>query len=106
MRIFAESFQQRTMTTHPVETMILFAILCVACAVVSAILITRNLDHRGVKTPFLLLRWKVLGNIRRYRQLTVEECGRPGMLYYLYLIPINAVVLFAILAVVFQIASR
>jgi hypothetical protein len=84
--------------------MILVKLLCVlaaACclwAVVASIRIVEYLDRRGIRTPWPLLRLYFFRNMSRYREITVRETGRPGRLYYSFLIPINAAWMLALAA--------
>ena len=59
-------------------------------AVVSALRITAALEQRGIHTPWPLLRLFVLRNLGRYRDLTRQETGEVGGLFYSYVIAINA----------------
>jgi len=74
------------------------AVACVAWAVVSAVLITAALDRRGITTPFPFIGALIFRNLIRYRDITREETGRVGRLFYSYVVPINAALLFALAA--------
>ena len=77
------------------------AILSVGCALwatVAAVMTAIYLEKKGVKTPFLLFRFYLFRNSRRYKEITIQEIGKPGPLYYHYVISINAALLFGLAA--------
>jgi len=74
------------------------AALCTLWGMVSAILLTRALDQRGMRTPLLFIGPLLPRNLGRYRDVTLKESGRVGPLYYGFLIPINAAWMLALLA--------
>ena len=63
---------------------IVLALICVACGVAAAMMITSFLSKRGVKINYLLLRLLIFGYVRQYRQVTMEESGKPGPLFYMF----------------------
>ncbi len=70
--------------------LLLAALICAVCAVVSAVLLTRALDNRGLTTPLPFYGLFLLRNLERYKELTRIEAGEIGPLFYAYVIPINA----------------
>ena len=70
--------------------LLILAGLCVAWAVVSAVFITAALDRRGIRTSFVLMRFRFLGHLSQYREITRRETGRTGFWFYSYVISINA----------------
>jgi hypothetical protein len=74
-------------------------------AVVAALWITRELGRRGIKTPFIWFRFYVLKNLDRYKEVTRKETGKIGILYYHYIIPINAALVLAIIALIIYLIS-
>ena len=77
---------------------LIVAALCVVWALVSMILIARILDVRGLKTPLPLLGVYVFRNLDRYREITLKENGKVGMLFYAFVVPINAAWMLALVA--------
>jgi hypothetical protein len=65
--------------------------------VVSSIMIYNYLKNRGEKVNFLLLRLMLLSYASKYRELTKQETGKTGILFYLWIISINAALLCFIL---------
>jgi hypothetical protein len=47
------------------------------------------LDRRGHKTNMLLARLYFFKYLAAYKQATTREAGRPGLLYYLYIVTIS-----------------
>ena len=74
------------------------ALACVIWSVVTAIRIAEFLDKRGLKTPFPFWGFYIFRNMGRYREVTIQETGKIGLLYYQYIIPINAALLLALVA--------
>jgi hypothetical protein len=52
-------------------------------------LITADLDRRGVKTSVPLLRWYFFRNLGLYREVTRRETGTVGALFYVFVVSIN-----------------
>jgi hypothetical protein len=80
--------------------LIAVGLICVVWAVVAAVLITVNLQRRGISVSIVWLRLMVLKYLHEYARLTREETGRVGPLFYHYVVPLNvALVIMIILAV-------
>lgn len=84
-------------------TLLALMIVCVACMAACGVMITAFLEKRGVKTPFYLMRWYVIRNLSRYREVTMQEIGKPGALYYWYIAFALAALMFAIAMIVARI---
>jgi hypothetical protein len=78
--------------------LLLLSAICVVCAVMSAMLISADLEQRGITTPFLFARALFFRNLSRYRQITRSETGEVGPLFYSYVVSINAVWILALAA--------
>jgi len=74
------------------------AVCCALWATVAAGMIANFLEKKGIKTPFFLFRIYLFRNLRNYKEITVQETGRPGPLYYQYIIPINAALILGLAA--------
>jgi hypothetical protein len=73
-------------------SMILLSIAVVSaiCGVVSAVMIAASLQKRGFKVNWIWLRVLILSKyLDQYRDVTREETGRPGLLFYSYIIAMN-----------------
>ena len=75
--------------------------ICVIWAIVAAILLTVDLDRRGIKTPFPFIGALLFRNLGLYKKMTLEKRGKVGLLYYSYVIPINLALVFIVCALVF-----
>ena len=65
------------------------ALVCVICFVVFSILIVAALDKRNVKVNFLWIRILIIKYANQYRKITLEETGKVGILFYLWIFSIN-----------------
>lgn len=81
-----------------VTALLIAAALCALAGISSAILLTRALDLRGMRTPFLFIGPRLPANLIRYRDVTLRESGTVGPLYYGFLVPINLAWILALLA--------
>ena len=80
--------------------LICLILVCGVWAVAASLLIARDLERRGVHLSYLWLRVMILKYLSQYRQVTLQETGQVGSLFYHYVIPLNmALVLTIILAV-------
>ena len=81
---------------------IIGAALCAVSAVVASVLITADLDKRGVKTSWPLMRWYFFRNLRLYREETLKSSGKVGPLFSWFVVSINAAWILALLALAFS----
>ncbi len=77
---------------------LVLAIVSLITAGVSAVLVTNELNKRGVKTPFLTFRMFFLKYLHTYREMTLAETGRVGVYFYTYIIGINSTWILALAA--------
>jgi len=54
------------------------------------------LHARGHKISWVLLRLYILGYVNRYRRVTIEESGRPGPLFYPFVVTMNSALLLVV----------
>lgn len=80
---------------------IIGAALCAIWSVVTIVLITVDLDKRGVKTSWLFMGPYIFRNLDLYRHKTIEAGGKIGWLYYSFLTTINGAWILAALAFAF-----
>lgn len=82
------------------ELLMGLGVVCVVWAVVAAILIAADLRRRGMAVSVVWLRVMILRYLHEYAQVTREETGRVGPLFYHYVVPLNiALVLVIVLAI-------
>ena len=65
------------------------AVAAVLANVVIFILIMAALDRRRQKTNMLLARIYFFKYLSAYKEVTRQEAGKPGLLYYLWILTIN-----------------
>ncbi len=78
---------------------IVFLVLAIPCAVTGIVLMiamTSAVQARGYKINWVFLRLFVLKYISEYRNITIKESGRPGPLFYPFVISMNLALLFAV----------
>jgi hypothetical protein len=66
-----------------------FAVVFVISNVVTSVLITAALGKRNIKINFLFLRLLILKYVKQYRDITLQETGRVGVLFYCWIVSIN-----------------
>jgi len=82
-------------------TIILIAAVFLAVTfVVLAMMMTHEVSKRGVKINFLLLRLYFIKYMHQYKQLTKQETGRVGPLYYPAIVAINLALVLTVVAFV------
>ena len=79
------------------KTLILYPI--VACAiwhVATTVLIYEALRRRGLSVHFLWLRVSILRYLGQYREITRQETGRIGPLYFHWLVSVNLMLILVV----------
>jgi len=76
------------------------AALAVLFNIVIWILIMAALDRRGYKTNVLLARLLIFKYLSSYKEATRRETGKPGPLFYLWIVSINIAAVAFLAAVV------
>jgi len=76
------------------------AIFFLVCYVVICINIMRELEKRNIKVNFLLMRILILKYLHQYHQVTIQETGHPGPLFYYYIISINLAWVLAVIGLI------
>ena len=59
-------------------------------------MIVHQLSKRGVKINFFLLKLLIIKYIHQYKQITLEESGKVGPLYYPCIVSINMALVLAL----------
>jgi hypothetical protein len=78
-----------TLTTLLIGLALAFA----AWGIVTTILIANYLSRKGVDVSYLFLRVLILKYLGQYRDMTLEENGKIGPLFYSYIIAMNLALL-------------
>lgn len=71
-----------------------------AINIVCSILIIRELINRKVKINFLLLRFLLPKYVHDYKKMILEETGKVGILFPLWIISINTTLVFAVIGAI------
>jgi hypothetical protein len=81
----------------------ILALISVACGIAASAMIASFLSKRGTKINYLFFRVLIFGYIRQYRKIKLEETGKPGLSFYLFIAAWNLALLFAIVGIILQI---
>jgi len=81
-------------------------VCCALWATVAAILIAIYLEKKGIMTPFFLFKFYFFRNQRLYKEITLKENGKIGLLFYQFIIPINIALLCGLAAVAFRLLNK
>ena len=79
------------------------ALFFVLISIVFMILIVGELQKKGIKINYFLIRILIIKYVAQYKKITKEETGRVGSLYYLYLGTINLALFFAIIGIILKV---
>ena len=80
------------------NVLLAIAIVSAMCGVASAVMIGGALEKRGVKINWIWFRVLILSRyLGQYRDITRQESGRPGSLYYSYVIAMGLALVAAIM---------
>ena len=80
----------------------ILAIISVICGIVFSLMITSFLSEHGIKINYVFLRLFLLKYIHQYRRLTVEENGKPGNLFYAFIVSMNLALVFTVIGIVLR----
>jgi len=83
----------------------ILALIGVVCGIATSIMIASFLSRRGIKINYLFFRVLIFGYIRQYQQITIEERGKPGPLFYSFITAWNLALLFAIVGIILKIPN-
>ncbi len=87
------------------EATVLFGTLfafCIVWYLVTSALIIGALQQRKMKINFFLIQMLLPSYVGKYRKLTREETGKTGILFYHWIISINAALIFAVVVILFK----
>ncbi len=76
------------------------AAMCIIWYIVATIQIMDYVRKKGVKINWFLIRLLLPWYVSRYQKLTREESGRTGAWFYHWIIAINGLLVFAVLAII------
>ena len=78
------------------------AVLCAAVGVALMMAMTSVVQAHGQKINWVFLSLFILKYISDYRNLTTKRLGRPGPLFYPFIVSMNMAFLFGLLGLVLQ----
>ena len=85
------------------DILLAVAIMSVLWGVASAVLIAEALRKRGVKVNWIFLRFLILSKyLGQYRDITRQEAGRSGPLFYSYVVAMNLALVTAIAGIILR----
>ena len=70
--------------------------------IVFMIMITSFLSNRGIKINYILLRLYIIKYVHQYRKITMEENGKPGNLFYAFIVSMNLALVLAIIGIILK----
>ena len=78
------------------------ALVSVLFGIVFMIMIMSFLSNRGIKINYIFLRLYIFKYLHRYRQITIEENGKPGNLFYAFIFSMNLALVLAIIGIILR----
>ena len=84
---------------------LILALVCVLCGVVSSIMIISFLSKRGTKINYFLIRIYIIKYINQYRNITEEETGKVGPLFYSSVVSFILALLFAVVGAIIKVTT-
>ena len=82
------------------NVVLIFLLVFGGLFVVFTMMMLHELSKRGVKINYLFIKLLVIKYIQQYKQMTSEETGKVGPLYYPCILSINAALVLAVIYVV------
>ncbi len=81
---------------------LVLAVICVLCGVISSIMIVSFLSNHGVKINYFLLRLLLPKYVSQYRKIAIEETGKPGFLYYSFVVSMVSALVLAVIGLLLR----
>jgi len=85
-------------------SIVLFALAlpCIITGVILMMAMARVVQSRGYPVNWLWIRLYIIKYVHQYKKITVRESGRPGPLFYPFVISMNAALLFALVGLAIE----
>jgi hypothetical protein len=83
----------------------LLLVLAIPCALVGTVLMMAMagaLESRGHRINWLWIRLFMLNYIGQYREVTIRENGRPGPLFYPFVVSMNSALVLVVVALLLK----
>ncbi|MFC1980235.1 hypothetical protein ACFLVS_05245 [Chloroflexota bacterium] len=78
------------------------ALVSVIFGIVFMIMITSFLSNRGIKINYIFLRLYIIKYVHQYRKITMEENGKPGNLFYAFIVSMNLALVLAVIGIILK----
>ena len=78
------------------------ALVSVIFGIVFMIMIVSFLSKRGIKINYIFLRLYIIKYIHQYRKITIEENGKPGNLFYAFIVSMNLALVLAVIGIILK----
>ena len=78
------------------------ALVSVIFGIVFMIMIVSFLSKRGIKINYIFLRLYIIKYIHQYRKITMEENGKPGNLFYAFIVSMNLALVLAVIGIILR----
>jgi len=78
------------------------ALVSAIFGIVFMIMITSFLSKRGIKINYILLRLYIIKYVNQYRKITIEENGKPGNLFYPYIVSMSLALVLAVIGIILR----
>ena len=78
------------------------ALVSVTFGIVFMIMIVSFLSKRGIKINYIFLRLYIIKYIHQYRKITIEENGKPGHLFYAFIVSMNLTLVLAVIGIILR----
>ena len=78
------------------------ALVSVTFGIVFMIMIVSFLSKRGIKINYIFIRLYIIKYVHQYRKITVEENGKPGNLFYPYIVSMSLALVLAVIGIILR----
>jgi len=78
------------------------ALVSVIFGIVFMIMIVSFLSNRGININYIFLRLYIIKYIHQYRKITIEENGKPGYLFYAFIVSMNFALVLAVIGIILK----
>ena len=84
----------------------ILAITSTICGVIITLKITSFLSKHGIKINYWLLGWYIYKYLKQYRKLTIEENGKTGNLFYVFIVSWSLALVFFLIGIILAITVK
>jgi len=78
------------------------ALVSAIFGIIFMIMIASFLSKRGIKINYVFLRLYIIKYIHQYRKITMEENGKPGNLFYAFIVSMNLALVLAVIGIILR----